>query len=87
MERLRNTSKSAKGVSILTQQDGYLTVEKVFDLSQTYGNKPYPLVLLTAGEDYTLETHINKEQYVVRITYLNDAASASQPAAETQPTV
>ena len=42
---------------------------------------------LTAGEDYTLETHINKEQYVVRITYLNDAASASQPAAETQPTV
>lgn len=48
----RNISKSAKGVSILTQQDGYLTVEKVFDLSQTYGNKPYPLVLLTAGEDY-----------------------------------
>ena len=51
----RNISKSAKGVSILTQQDGYLTVEKVFDLSQTYGNKPYPLVLLTAGEDYKSE--------------------------------
>ena len=27
-------------------------MEKVFDLSQTYGNKPYPIVLLTTGENY-----------------------------------
>lgn len=51
------------------------------------GKEGYSFDGLTAGEDYTLETHINKEQYVVRITYLNDAASASQPEAETQPTV
>lgn len=51
------------------------------------GKEGYSFDGLTAGEDYTLETHINKEQYVVRITYLNDAASASQPAAETQSTV
>ena len=48
------------------------------------GKEGYSFDGLTAGEDYTLETHINKEQYVVRITYLNDASSASQPAAETQ---
>ena len=49
----RNISKSAKGVSILAYQNDCLTVEKVFDLSQTYGNKPYPIVLLTTGENYT----------------------------------
>lgn len=51
------------------------------------GKDGYSFDGLTAGEDYTFETHINKDQYVVKITYLNDAASASQPAAETQPTV
>ena len=51
------------------------------------GKDGYSFDGLTAGEDYTLATHINNDQYVVRITYLNDAASASQPAAaETQPT-
>lgn len=48
------------------------------------GKDGYSLDGLTAGEDYTLATHINKDQYVVKITYLNDASSASQPAAETQ---
>lgn len=51
------------------------------------GKDGYSFDGLTAGEDYTLATHINKDQYVVKITYLNDAASASRPAAETQPTV
>ena len=51
------------------------------------GKDGYSFDGLTAGEDYTLATHINNDQYIVRITYLNDAASASQPAAaETQPT-
>ena len=51
------------------------------------GKDCYSFDGLTTGEDYTLATHINNDQYVVRITYLNDAASASQPAAETQSTV
>ncbi len=55
--------------------------------SDRVGKDGYSFDGLTAGEDYTLATHINNDQYVVRITYLNDAASASQPAAaETQPT-
>ena len=50
------------------------------------GKDGYSFDGLTTGEDYTLATHINKDQYVVKITYLNDASSASQPAAETQST-
>lgn len=48
------------------------------------GKDGYSFDDLTAGEDYTLATHTNNDQYVVKITYLNDASSASQPAAETQ---
>lgn len=38
----RSVGKQAEGISTLTRNNGYLNVEKVYEISQTYGNKPYP---------------------------------------------
>ncbi len=37
----RAVSKDAADISILTRRNGYLDTATVFDVSQTYGNKPY----------------------------------------------
>lgn len=38
----RNVSKGAVGIPILVRQNKYFNVDKVFDVSQTYGNRPFP---------------------------------------------
>ena len=35
-------NKGAVGIPQLVRRNGYYAVEKYFDVSQTYGNKPYP---------------------------------------------
>lgn len=47
----RNVNKGAAGIPILTRQNGYFAVEKVFDVSQTYGNRPYPALELPASPE------------------------------------
>lgn len=44
------------------------------------GKEGYSFDGLTAGVDYTLETHINDEQYVVKITYSVSNTSEAEPA-------
>lgn len=38
----RRVNKGAVGIPQLVRLNGYYAVEKQFDVSQTYGNKPYP---------------------------------------------
>lgn len=38
----RRVNKGAVGIPQLVRRNGYYAVEKQFDVSQTYGNKPYP---------------------------------------------
>ena len=38
----RRVNKGAKGIPQLVYRKGYYNVESVFDVSMTYGNKPYP---------------------------------------------
>ena len=38
----RRVNKGAKGISQLVRVNGYYNVGSVFDVSMTYGNKPYP---------------------------------------------
>lgn len=44
------------------------------------GKEGYSFDGLTAGVDYTLETHINNEQYVVKITYSVSSISEAEAA-------
>ena len=44
------------------------------------GKEGYSFDGLTAGMDYTLETHINNEQYVVKITYSVSSISEAEAA-------
>lgn len=53
----RRISKGAEGISQVARNNGYYTVVKVFDLSQTYGNKPYPIGTLETKEQ--MEKAIN----------------------------
>lgn len=39
----RRVSKGAVGIPQIVRNNGYYAVAKVFDISQTYGNKPYPI--------------------------------------------
>lgn len=38
----RSVYKGQEGITVLVRQNGYLSTDKVFDVSQTNGNKPYP---------------------------------------------
>ena len=38
----RSVGKGAEGIEVLTRSNGFLNTERVFEISQTYGNKPYP---------------------------------------------
>lgn len=44
----RAVGKGAEGISALTRNNGYLNTEKLYDISQTYGNKPYPMQVIAA---------------------------------------
>ena len=39
----RRVSKGCTGIAQIVRSNGYYAVAKVFDISQTYGNKPYPI--------------------------------------------
>ena len=58
-----------------------------FSAADRVGKEGYSVDGLTAGVDYTIEATIRHDSYMtqewfeVEITYLNDDASASQPAA------
>ena len=39
----RRVNKSAKGIPQLVYSNGYYNVGSIFDVSMTYGNKPYPI--------------------------------------------
>ena len=39
----RRVSKGCTGIAQIVRSNGYYSVAKVFDISQTYGNKPYPI--------------------------------------------
>ena len=39
----RRVSKGCTGIAQIVRSNGYYAVAKVFDVSQTYGNKPYPI--------------------------------------------
>lgn len=39
----RRVNKGAVGIPQIVRNNGYYAVAKVFDISQTYGNKPYPI--------------------------------------------
>ena len=39
----RRVNKSAKGIPQLVYSNGYYNVGAIFDVSMTYGNKPYPI--------------------------------------------
>lgn len=54
----RNIYKGKTGTMILTQRDGYLATDKVFDISQTVGNKEYPSHSV-AGNTAKLKAAIN----------------------------
>ena len=46
----RRVNKGAEGISQIARDNGYYSVVKVFDVSQTYGNKPYPIAVLETKE-------------------------------------
>ena len=39
----RRVNKGAKGIPQLVRVNGYYNVGSIFDVSMTYGNKPYPI--------------------------------------------
>lgn len=39
----RHINKGATGISVLSRKNGYTVVEKVYELAQTHGNRPYTL--------------------------------------------
>ena len=39
----RPVGKGEEGIAALTRYNGFLNVERLFDISQTHGNKPYPV--------------------------------------------
>ena len=39
----RRVNKGAKGIPQLVRINGYYNVSSIFDVSMTYGNKPYPI--------------------------------------------
>lgn len=45
----RSVGKGQKGITVLTRQNGYLTTDQLFELSQTNGNRAYPMP--TLGND------------------------------------
>ena len=51
-----------------------------FSAADRVGKEGYSVDGLTAGEDYTLATHINNDQYVVKITYSVSNISEAEPA-------
>ena len=53
----RRVSKGAEGIPQIARSNGYFTAVKVFDLSQTYGNKPYPIATVETKEQ--MEKAIN----------------------------
>lgn len=40
----RRVNKGAKGIPQLVRVNGYYNVNSIFDVSMTYGNKPYPIL-------------------------------------------
>lgn len=41
----RRANKGSEGILQIARNNGYYTAIKVFDVSQTYGNKPYPIAV------------------------------------------
>lgn len=51
----RPVGKGEEGIAALTRNNGFLNVERLFDISQTHGNKPYPITEI-ANDSKQLQT-------------------------------
>lgn len=57
----RRVNKGAEGISQIARNNGYYSVVKVFDVSQTYGNKPYPIAVLETKEQMAKAVNVLAE--------------------------
>ena len=57
----RRVSKGCTGIAQIVRSNGYYAVAKVFDISQTYGNKPYPIAAVESTKQIEKAIDVMRE--------------------------
>ena len=57
----RRVSKGSTGIAQIVRSNGYYAVAKVFDISQTYGNKPYPIAAVESTKQIEKAIDVMRE--------------------------
>lgn len=57
----RRVSKGCTGIAQIVRSNGYYSVAKVFDISQTYGNKPYPIAAVESTKQIEKAIDVMRE--------------------------
>lgn len=57
----RRVSKGCTGIAQIVRSNGYYAVAKVFDVSQTYGNKPYPIAAVESTKQIEKAIDVMRE--------------------------
>ena len=75
----RRVNKGAKGIPQLVRVNGYYNVGSIFDVSMTYGNKPYPIPEIKPEQ---MDKAIKELERLspVNIIFQNEALSGTMPS-------
>ena len=57
----RRVNKGAKGIPQLVRVNGYYNVGSIFDVSMTYGNKPYPIAAVESTKQIEKAIDVMRE--------------------------
>ena len=57
----RRVNKGAKGIPQLVRVNGYYNVNSIFDVSMTYGNKPYPIAAVESTKQIEKAIDVMRE--------------------------
>jgi len=68
----RRANKGSEGILQIARNNGYYTAIKVFDVSQTYGNKPYPIAVLETKEQMKKAIHVLAETSPIPVVMNHD---------------